>query len=394
MIIVRAIALLLHFTIIPVALGRLITYRASEEQHKSPVVVYTIGLFSSYAIFFVLMAILEWFQNWHTFNEPFTGCFTALCIIYSVLMAILIIVELFVHKFSFKKILEYVKGKSGIIVAGCKKDRFALIYGLIFFAILLVQLYFSYGYEVNEWSYDDYDYVVSSQDTLTYDMISNVNFISGEPQYTTVKRAATAWPTYIAYLARATGFEVTTICHTIFPVLFLLIAYGIYYYMSGLIFSEIENRFIFMILLSIAFAFGMHSHYSLTFRLLCTIWQGKAVLSAVAIPFYLVYMIQLYRAEIKTANMLPIFMLSLGMCSLTVMSMPLVSLTTVLLWLLMSIYKRKPYGIRYLLAGLFGPILQMIFYGLIWLLLEDMKSDDSTIFHRWRGDMWWYKWFG
>ncbi len=391
---IRILLFLLHFTLIPVAMGKLITYKASVQQHKSPIVIYVLGLFGSYGVFFFLMALLEWFQNWHTFNEPFTGCFTALCIIYSVLMALVLIASIIVGKFTFKKLLEYIKNKCAIIFDGYKKNKLSLVYGIMFMAILLLQLYFAYGYEVNEWSYDDYDYVVSSQDTLSYDMISNVNYISGDPQFTTVKRAATAWPTYIAYLAKVTGFEVTTICHSIMPVIFLLIAYAVYYYMSGLIFRELENRLIFMVLLSTAFAFGMYSHYSLTFRLICTIWQGKAVLSAIAVPFYLVYMIQLYRDEIKTINMFPIFMFSLGTCSLTVMSMPLVGLTTLLLWIVMSIYNRRPYGIRYLIAGMLGPVLQLIFYGLVWLLLEDMKSEGSTIFHRWRGDMWWYKWFG
>lgn len=395
MTILRAILLLIHFTIVPLALGRLITYKASKAQHKSPIVIYVVGLFGSYALFYIFCAALIWFQNWNTFSEPVPGCFTALVYLYSAVVFILFLIWLRVDFKRLKNIKGYLKAKAIEINDSAGAERkYCIMYGLVFAILLLVQMYFAYGYEINEWSYDDYDYVVTSEDTLESGMISNVNFITGEYPFTSDKRATISWPTYIAYLAKASNFEVTTICHTILPVLFLLIAYGVYYYMAEMMFKKLDNRLIFMILLSMAFIFGLHSHYSMTFRLLCAVWQGKAVLSAIYVPFMAIYLINLYKDEVKTANMLPVIALSLGASSLTTMSMLLIGTTAVLVWIMMSIYQRKPYGFRYLFASMIGPVFQIVFYQLTVMLLADMQNIENTYFKRGRDINWWYKWFG
>ena len=87
--------------------------------------------------------------------------------------------------------------------------------------------YDDYGYEE---SYDDYDYVVTSNDTIDSDTISYVNFIDGTMPNVSEKRAVASWGTYVAMLAKLSGFEVTTVYHTILPVLLLLVAYLDFYY--------------------------------------------------------------------------------------------------------------------------------------------------------------------
>ena len=168
MILIRALAFLLHFTIIPVALGRLITYKQSDNK-DSAIATYIIGLFGSFAIFYVLCSILEWHQYWNTFSEPFTGCFTALCIAYSLVITVLLLVWIKKDNASIKACLKNFKTWFKDRFAKVKANKFLMIYIIAFVISLLVQLYFAFGYEINEWSYDDYDYVVNSQDTITTD---------------------------------------------------------------------------------------------------------------------------------------------------------------------------------------------------------------------------------
>ena len=95
---------------------------------------------------------------------------------------------------------------------------------------------------------------------------------------------------FYAYAAVITGLGVSVIEHTVCNVLFLLMAYGAFYLMSKMLFSkdeDRENRMIFLVFVSVLYLFGMYSHYSLTFRLVGTIWQGKAFLAVVMIPFLL-----------------------------------------------------------------------------------------------------------
>ena len=393
MIIIRAISFLLHFTIIPVALGRLITYKQTDNK-DSAIATYIIGLFGSFAIFYVLCSLLEWHQYWNTFTEPFTGCFTALCIAYSVLIAVLLIVWMIKDKSAIKASVGNAKKWFLEKINQVKDNKFLGIYMIAFVVLLVIQLYFAFAYEINEWSYDDYDYVVNSQDTISTDTIAYVNYVNGEMPYTAEKRAVTAWPTYIAYLARVSGFEVTTISHTILPVILLLVAYLVYYYISRFIFRDVENRFVFLFLFSVANIFGLYSHYSATFRLLGAIWQGKAVLTTIAIPFITIYLIEIYKEKFDKYKIKPLIMVSLGAASLTTMAALLLTLDVVLVWIVMGVYLRKIADVRYLLASLFGVIYLVIFYVLMSTLISDMQSYEKSFFKRGRSINWWYKWFG
>ncbi len=393
MTILGALLLLLHFTLVPLAVGRLITYPVKNPLHRQPAAVYVLGLFASFGVFFILYGILVWFQYWNTFDVPFTGCFTALVWSYSVVIAILVVLWLWLDRAAIKGIFSYIRQRLSSWQSDIKGDVFVLIYGLIFAAVLLAQLYFAYGYEVNEWSYDDYDYVVNSQDMISSDTLSYVSYGTGEMPNNQEKRVVVSWPAYISYLAKISGFEVTTVAHTIMPPLFLFIAYLVYFYLSGLIFTKLDNRLIFMILLAVGFAFGLHSHYSVSFRLLCTIWQGKAILSAIIVPFMITHLAFLYSDKVDRGNLLPLVSIAIGSCSLTTMSMLLFPMTVILMWLVMSIYHRRLYEVSYLIACLAGPVLSLGFYFLITILFSDMQGL-THYFIRGRDINWWYKWFG
>jgi hypothetical protein len=163
--------------------------------------------------------------------------------------------------------------------------------------------------------------------------------------------------------------------------------------MTSILLKKMEDRFIFLIILSVANIFGLYSHYSSTFRLLGAIWQGKAVLSVIAIPFMLVYLLRLYKKEIKTAYVLPIAAISLGASSLTSLAEMLLPIFMLIIWIVMCIYNRKIYGIRYLLASLVGPAYVGLFYIFIRLLQLDMQSGGEKFFKKRIEKQWILKWF-
>lgn len=399
MTIIRAIAFLLHFTVVPVALGRLITYKHDAVLKENFYFTYLVGWFSSLGIFYVLCSVIEWHQYWNTFDKPFTGTFTALCVSYSLIVAFLMLVWMKKDYASIKKIPLFIRDvlrrikNTGIL--GIKRHWCLVIYTVAFVSILLVQLYFAYGYQIGEWSYDDYDYVVNSQDTITTDTIAYTNYITGEMPFTADKRAVTAWPTYIAYLAKLSGFEVATICHTILPVVLLLVAYIAIFYTAIFLFQDKENCMIFMCITSFLYMFGLYSHSSPTFRLLAALWQGKAVLSVIAVPFLMIFLIKSYMNELTNARVIPLALTSLGICSLSSMSMVLIPCLCFGIWFVMCIYHRRIYGLRYLIASLFGCMYLYGFYVLIRMLLSDMTANNQTqFFIRGKDINWWYRWFG
>ncbi len=393
MTIIRAIAFLLHFTIVPVAVGRLITYKQNDGKGEDSVATYILGWFASLGIFYVICSVLVWHQYWNTFNEPFTGGFTALCVAYSILTIILVLIWAKKDFKSIKNYPEIIRLKLRDYRGYFKENKLVIVYATMFIALLIVQLYYAYGYEINEWSYDDYDYVVNSQDTISSDTIAYVNYINGNMPFTAVKRAITAWPTYIAYLSKISGFEVTTVCHTILPVVLIVVAYGVYYYIAKRLFKDYENQIIFLIILATLNIFGFYSHYSPVFRLLGTIWQGKAVLSVIAIPFLIVYLFEVYSSE-ENRKTEPLAFLSLGICSLTTMSALLVTATALATWISMCVCKKKVFGWKRLCASLIGVVFLLILYTLMSLLFYDMQTAGNVFFRRGRDINWWYKWFG
>ena len=384
MIIIKALLLLLHFTIVPIAVGRLITYKARTSFKESFIGIYVLGLFASFAIFFILNSCFVWYQNATVYDTAVVGAFSGVTKTYSVIIALLVALSLVLGIRKKPNCASTIKGKIGDAKNAIIKDRFLIIYLLVFALLLAAQLYAAFAYEINEWSYDDFDYVVTSNDDVSYDMISNVNMITGKAPYTSEKRVAASWNTYIAYLAYTSGFEVTTVAHTILPVLLLLVAYMVYYQMADFLFKEIDNKIIFMILLSVLFVFGIFSHYSLTFRLLCALWQGKAVLSAIAIPFLFVYLAKIMSKAPEKHDAIMIALLSFGASSLTTMSMLLISITVIMMYIVMSLYNKKLCNVTILLAGMVGPVCQLIFYIFVVLLLN--RQMNPEVF----GDFWFW----
>lgn len=384
MILIRALAFLLHFTLVPVAVGRLITYRSKNHILKSATVRYITGFFGVQALIFLLNFGFLWYQNKTMTTQLIVGGFHRLTITYSVIIAAIVILWFILDWKNFKKDTVAYRIRFNTLIHELKVNRSNTVYAIIFCALIVVQLYAAYRYEVNEWSYDDYDYVVTSVDDIDSDMITNVNFITGEAPYTSPKRAAQSWTTYISYLAVVSSFDVTTVCHTILPVILLLVAYGIYFYMAKFLFSKLEDRMIFMIILSTAYIMGMFSHYSPTFRLLCTLWQGKAVLTAVVVPFLICFLSRAFASEIDNKVACVICLISLGACSLTVSTVFVLVMTVCGIFISMSIYHRRIYAVRYLLAGLFGPLVQSIVYICVALLLQ-RQWEPKFFINLWNG---------
>ncbi len=389
MIIIRALAFLLHFTLVPIVVGRLITYRARTNW----IADYLVGFFGNLAIFYILYSIVEWLQNWCTVKDPVRGAFSLLLVVYGITMGILVLLWAWLDRRRLKRVITKVRFKYADAKVNTIRDKFTIVYTILFAVLLVAQLYMAFAYEINQWSYDDYDYVVTSKDNIESDTISYVNYIDGTMPNVQEKRAVASWGTYVSMLSATTGFEVTTIYHTILPVFLILIAYVNFYYMASFLFSKMEDRLVFLIVLSVAHIFGLYSHYSATFRLLGAIWQGKAVLTMIAIPFMMLYLIRLYRKDVKTSYMLPIAAISLGASSLTSLGLMLIPIITILVWIMACVYNRRLYGIRYLIASLLGPVYMGVFYILVWMLQQDMQTSEFKYFKTRIEEQWILRWF-
>lgn len=352
MFVLKAASLFIQFFLVPFLIGKLILGKEQSEAVRSLSVTCILGLLGTWALFWVLCLPITFLKlPFFVLVVSYTICIVLL----SSLSLWLCIKKDGIHGLK-KKISEWVSGLKA------KRNLFEYVYMVIFLILLGVQIYYTFFYDITYKSYDDYDYVVESEDIVSKNQIYTTNVTTGEPMELYAKRALNSWIAYIAYLSKVSGFQVTTVAHTFLPVFLLLTAYLVYYYIADYLFSDGENRWIFLILLSMAYIFGYYSNYSLTFRLLGPLWQGKAVLSVIVLPFAMVFMPALYRSRFQPRNSLYIMVVSAAACSLTMMGGGMVGVLYCGLMIVFFIGNRKFTGWKETLCGLLIPAVQMAAY--------------------------------
>ncbi len=271
-----------------------------------------------------IMAILFMWSLWHLLCIPFwiyQWSFTVLCQIYSCLIVAiailsiiggykLVLTDIDVFKREFRKSMI---------------SKYAVIYVIMAIGLVFYQVYKTVVSDMTYNAADDYIYISFSNAAVYNDKIGMTNAlgnyaIQNGPKY---MLQTNIW--FIAYLAKICGLPVTLIAHTVYPVFLLLLSYLAVYMLSTKIFSNIENRMIFMILVSILYIYGFYSMYSVTFRLLGPIWQGKAILATFFLPLLLYMCI-----EALQQNYHYTYGISFLICSVASVSMSLGGIITMM----------------------------------------------------------------
>lgn len=346
MVLLKILVIVLLLVVLPLLLGELVTYRDTSEIVRPIQVRYIMGLFLSLSLFWLLCVPMTLWEE----------SFTLLTVIYSCVLAVLSIIAVWIY-------CRKRKLKAGLgNVRSMLPRGWEWAYSLMFLILLGIQLYHAAFYDATVWTHDDSDYVVQSMNALSTDHMYMHSTTNGAEMGFVYKRVLNSWPIYIAYLAKVSGFHVTTIAHTVIPVFFLLIAYAVYSYMSERLFEKREDRLIFLAVLSAVFVFGLYSQYSLTLRLLATLWQGKAVLSAIVVPFLFAFLPAVYEQKNSPRTVGYVLLISMTACSLTMMGSGMVLIIYPAMWLVLALCRRRWTGIVYCIAGCVIPAVQMVLY--------------------------------
>ncbi len=202
-------------------------------------------------------------------------------------------------------------------IGAAKFSVFEIIYLCAFLAVLGVQIVRGFTYDLTYMSLDDATYTVIAEQALEGQGLGVVSADTGQAIVLDLKYGLPAWLYYPALLAFLSGLSVTTVAHTIQYVQLILLAYAVYWYLSGLLFENRQNRLIFMLFLALIYWYGHHSHYSLTFRLLGPNYQGKAVLAVSLTPLVLALLIKKLNEPYQWRFFWLLFLLSIAACSLT-----------------------------------------------------------------------------
>ena len=231
-------------------------------------------------------------------------------------------------------------------------SRSEMVYGCVFFALFLMQLYYAVFYSRTYMADDGYVSfsVQALADNSFYqtDVSTGVYKIRDGEWLKRIIQAENFFPAYLSYI---TKINPTVIAHTVIYGYVLFIAYGVYTAVSAALFENREDRYIFLIFICLLYIYGYHSHYSLTFRLLGPSSEGKAILAVVLTPLMLLMICHLINADYHIVYGFQIMVLSLSACSLTLGGVYTVFSLLVTLVLLGLLKKKEKKYLLYLLWG-------------------------------------------
>ena len=199
-----------------------------------------------------------------------------------------------------------------------KLNAYEIVYIVAFVILLLVQLYLTIVMDPTYMTYDDATYTAYSSDALATDYMFITYPTTGVFMQIGFRVIQTSL-LFPAYIVRMTGMPVTMVERTFSYALNLLLAYGCYVYMAEDLYAKRENRFAFLIIISVIYIFGYHSHYSMTFRLLGPNSQGKAILAVTLVPFLFVLLRKWLSESYHWRKGFFLFLLSNAACVLSLM---------------------------------------------------------------------------
>lgn len=289
--------------------------------------------------------------------------------IFSVIFLVIIITltMLALIKYSQYMILKVVMLKEEIRRFGWKE---ILLITIIAAQILI--LVFGVTYES---SADDASYIALSLDTLFTDRIAQLDPYTGLEGAISLKRILTSWNFYLSFLGKISGIHVATIAHTILPILLVPMAYMAYLLIGRAIFGKNRKRTVqFLLWLSLLFTFGAYSIYTVTYRLTIVVWQGKAVMVTIILPFLFCFLIKM--KEIKLRKTVCLFLIMASACAMSLMGVGL----SVFMVIVSAVAKLKRHKVKSVVPLLLtGILISMVALYYMWMRGEGILFSPKYI---------------
>lgn len=178
------------------------------------------------------------------------------------------------------KIIQYIKNID-------KKELILTIFVII---MIILQMFLSlYLYTSNA---DDSFYVSWSEQAKQLEQYLNVDPSLGQETSNFDKiYIFNSWEIFNGFAARLLKINVTTLLHTIYPIILILLSYIAYY----LLIRRIDKKHSKIMLLVLCWLFlfsGISARYR-GYTLLVRIWQGKTILTNIFLPYILYQMLNL-----------------------------------------------------------------------------------------------------
>lgn len=258
-----------------------------------------------------------------------------------------------------KKVFNIIKGKKPLIIIICLLVAIQMIFTTI-------------SYKENA---DDSYYVSLSLTNIDSNAVYMTEPSMGEEVEGKVPFDATELiPTFelqIAIWAKLFSISPTIICHSLLPMIVIMISYIAYYYLAQTFFKDEKYAQIFLIILAIIFLFTGFSNRFRPGYLLTRTWQGKVLFLNIGLTIIIASLIkidkELNKKDIITLMLANLFSLSLSSTAIYIIPFAYMSFG------ILKLIQRKWKDILYLIIS----FIPMIIYVIILFIL--IKSSEGAL---------------
>lgn len=335
MIFIKGLLCILFLFIIPIILGK---FLSRKDEKPELIYDFIFGHIIEMGAFFVLALPLILLR----------ANFSTLVNSYLVLILILTILSIIINrkKFNFK----------------FQKPQFS-IFKIIFFVLLLIQLFIKIEYSnINN---DDSSFVTLSTSMIETNKMYLTDGNGNETTEMSARRSLNPISAYYATISELLDIHVTIVTHTIIPIVFICLAYCVYYCLAKK-FLKGDSIFIFLSILCFLnlFAFSVKGYNR---YLILYTWFGRAILAGIILPLLWAICLDAMNSTCnKFLDWLRIFIAVLAGSLCSGMAVPLISISIMAIAIISSIRDKK---ISYIFKVLLC-ILPCIIVGILYLILK------------------------
>lgn len=268
--------------------------------------------------------------------------FNVVVVLYSVLL-MAVVAAVFIKEKIIKRLKLFSLKKTGQTIQKLYREwsGYEWIYLIAFLVLLGIQVYGAIFYFSTIYSVDDATYIAIGSSAIAKNDLYEINPYTGIYYPLEIKRVFQSSLIFYAYLAKVINVSVPTVAHTVLNTVLLLMAYCVYGIMAKDLFKKRDDQLIFLIFISLFFLFGNYTNYSHSFRLLATLWQGKAILAVILTPLLFILMRRILSEHYHWKYGLLLMILSASAVSLSLMGIATIFFVVVILTVLFALYNRN-----------------------------------------------------
>lgn len=172
---------------------------------------------------------------------------------------------------------------------------------------------------------DDSFYVGTATTTLETNTMFQYSAYTGNAVSMLPSRyVLSPFPVLLAFYGEMVRMSPAAVAHSVMPVFFVLLAYGIYALMGQRFFrQDVKSTGMFLCFLSLVHMFSYYSVFTQGTFLLIRIWQGKAMLAAVLLPALFYFGMRVFQGMPGTGDWAALFVLMTACCLVSSMGIML-----------------------------------------------------------------------